>query len=62
MVIDTADLTALIGAITALVVAIAGVIYQLRLMRSDIVSAVERHKDETISVLREDRSGDNPIQ
>ena len=51
MIVSVADLVALIGAITALVVALAGVVYQIRMMRQDIVQAVAEHKNETIEAL-----------
>ena len=51
------DAATLIGALSALIVALGGLIYQVRAMRRDIVDAVASHKDETIQVLRESMNG-----
>ena len=52
------DIAALFSAFAALVVALGGVIYQLRLFRCEVVSAVERHKNETIQAMLANKNGD----
>lgn len=47
--LSAADLAALIGAIAALTTALGALIYQIRMMRREIVQAVEAHMLATIT-------------
>jgi hypothetical protein len=50
------DLATFLGAVAAVIGALVSVIFQLRMMRADIVSAVEKH---TIATLAKEGSSDD---